>query len=52
MEFVVCMYISVFYFYNDNFILLMYDLYFRVCLRFVGDGCNLSIDEIEYVFLT
>jgi len=33
-------------FYNDNFVVLMYDLYFRVCLRFGINGFNLSLDEI------
>ena len=34
-------------FYNDNFVVLMYDLYFRVCLRFGINGFNLSLEEIE-----
>jgi len=52
-EFVVCMYIYVFYmFYNDNFVVLMNNLYFIVCLRFGRNGFNLSLDEIECNFVT
>jgi hypothetical protein len=30
-------------------IVLMHDLYFRTCL---GNGFNLLLDKIEYVFIT
>ena len=30
----------------------MYDLYFRVCLRYERNGFNLSLDEIKSDFVT
>ena len=39
-------------FYNNNFVVLMNDLYFIVCLKFGRNGFDLSLDEIKCNFVT
>jgi hypothetical protein len=39
-------------FYDNNFVVLMYDLYFKVCLGLWKNRFNLSLDEIECDFVT
>lgn len=39
-------------FYNENFVVLMNDLYFIVYLGFERNGFNLSLDEIKCNFVT
>ena len=39
-------------FFLYNFVVLMFDLYFKVCLRFGGNEFYFSLDEIEFDFVT
>jgi hypothetical protein len=51
--FIVCIYIYGFYMFSlEKFIILMYDLYVRVCLGLRGNWILLSFDEIDFDFIT